>query len=87
MVKEWWFTIIRVENLEGNCVFKENYPHPHQRTNGTTSWSGANSAFEEKKFRLIMKEKITWLIRGRRRAEWRTQAAAQATMQAISFSS
>jgi len=27
---------------------------------------------------------ITWLIRGRRRAEWRTHAAAQATMRAIS---
>lgn len=27
---------------------------------------------------------VTWLILGRRRAEWRTQAAAQATMRAIS---
>jgi DNA segregation ATPase FtsK/SpoIIIE-like protein len=30
-------------------------------------------------------KRITWLIRGRSHAEWRTQAAAQATIIAISL--
>jgi hypothetical protein len=31
------------------------------------------------------RKRITWLIRGRSHAEWRTQAAAQATIIAISL--
>jgi len=43
---------------------------------------------KKKKKRKKKKEKykrITWLIRGRSHAEWRTQAAAQATIIAISL--